>query len=70
MKGKEFLRPRRLGLRERKRQQTRRELIGGAMRLLGQRGYEQTTVAEIAAAAGVSTKTFFSGGPDRAARAR
>ena len=29
------------------------------MRLFEERGYEQTTVAEIAAAAGVSTKTFF-----------
>jgi AcrR family transcriptional regulator len=48
-----------MGLRERKRQQTRRELIGAAMRLFEERGYEQTTVAEIAAAAGVSTKTFF-----------
>jgi len=29
------------------------------MRLFGEKGYEQTTVAEIAYAAGVSTKTFF-----------
>jgi AcrR family transcriptional regulator len=48
-----------MGLRERKRQQTRQELIGAAMRLFEEKGYEQTTVAEIAAAAGVSTKTFF-----------
>jgi AcrR family transcriptional regulator len=48
-----------MGLRERKRQQTRQELISAAMRLFGQKGYEQTTVAEIASAAGVSTKTFF-----------
>ncbi len=48
-----------MGLRERKRQQTRQELISAAMRLFEERGYEQTTVAEIAAAAGVSTKTFF-----------
>jgi len=48
-----------MGLRERKRQQTRQELIGAAMRLFEERGYEQTTVAEIASAAGVSTKTFF-----------
>ncbi|HXA88235.1 MAG TPA: helix-turn-helix domain-containing protein [Mycobacterium sp.] len=47
------------GLRERKRQQTRQELISAAMRLFEARGYEQTTVAEIATAAGVSTKTFF-----------
>jgi len=48
-----------MGLRERKRQQTRQELISAAMRLFEERGYEQTTVAEIASAAGVSTKTFF-----------
>jgi AcrR family transcriptional regulator len=48
-----------MGLRERKRQQTRQELIRAAMRLFEERGYEQTTVAEIAAAVGVSTKTFF-----------
>lgn len=48
-----------MGLRERKRRQTRRELIGAAMRLFEEKGYEQTTVAEIAAAAGFSTKTFF-----------
>jgi AcrR family transcriptional regulator len=46
-------------LRERKRLQTRRELITAAMRLFDEKGYEQTTVAEIASAAGVSTKTFF-----------
>jgi AcrR family transcriptional regulator len=48
-----------MGLRERKRQHTRQALIGAAMRLFEEKGYEQTTVAEIAAAAGVSTKTFF-----------
>lgn len=48
-----------MGLRERKRQQTRQKLISAAMRLFEKKGYEQTTVAEIAAAAGVSTKTFF-----------
>ena len=48
-----------MGLRERKRQQTRQDLISAAMRLFEERGYEQSTVAEIASAAGVSTKTFF-----------
>lgn len=48
-----------MGLRERKRRQTRRELIRAAMRLFEGKGYEETTVAEIASAAGVSTKTFF-----------
>lgn len=48
-----------MGLRERKRRQTRRELVRAAMRLFEEKGYEETTVAEIASAAGVSTKTFF-----------
>jgi AcrR family transcriptional regulator len=48
-----------MGLRERKQQHTRQELISAAMQLFEQKGYEQTTVAEIASAAGVSTKTFF-----------
>jgi AcrR family transcriptional regulator len=48
-----------MGLRERKRQHTRRALISGAMRLFEEKGYEQTTVAQIAATAQVSTKTFF-----------
>jgi AcrR family transcriptional regulator len=48
-----------MSLRERKRRQTRQELISTAMRLFEQKGYEQTTVAEIASAAEVSTKTFF-----------
>jgi AcrR family transcriptional regulator len=48
-----------LGLRERKRQRTREALISAAMRLFTEKGYEQTTVAEIAAMAEVSTKTFF-----------
>ena len=48
-----------MSLRERKRQHTRTQLIGAAMRLFEQKGYEQTSVAEIASAAGVSTKTFF-----------
>jgi AcrR family transcriptional regulator len=48
-----------LGLRERKRQRTREALISAAMRLFAEKGYEQTTVAEIAAMAEVSTKTFF-----------
>jgi AcrR family transcriptional regulator len=48
-----------MGLRDRKRQRTRQALISAAMRLFAEKGYEQTTVAEIAASAEVSTKTFF-----------
>lgn len=45
--------------RERKRRQTRRLLFETAVRLFDEQGYQQTTVAQIAAAADVATKTFF-----------
>ena len=45
--------------RERKKAQTRQRLQEQALRLFIERGYEATTVEQIAAAAGVSHMTFF-----------
>ncbi|MEV6210712.1 helix-turn-helix domain-containing protein [Kitasatospora sp. NPDC051914] len=47
------------GLRARKKAQTRRTIQEQALRLFLSQGYENTTVEEIAAAAGVSHMTFF-----------
>ncbi|MDB1087684.1 TetR family transcriptional regulator [Streptomyces sp. ACA25] len=48
-----------LGLRERKKAQTRRTIQEHALRLFLTQGYETTTVGQIARAAGVSHMTFF-----------
>jgi AcrR family transcriptional regulator len=49
-----------MGLREQKKEQTRAALVEAAERLFTEKGYDKTTVADIAAAAQVSTRTFFS----------
>ncbi|MDL9981334.1 TetR/AcrR family transcriptional regulator [Microbacterium sp. ASV49] len=48
------------GLREQKRERTRALLVESANRLFRERGYAATTMADIAAASDVSTRTAFS----------
>ena len=49
-----------MSLRDRKRARTRQALVTAAADLFGRNGYDETTIAEIAAAADIGTRTFFS----------
>jgi AcrR family transcriptional regulator len=48
-----------VGLRERKKQRTRRDIVRVARALFAEKGFERTTVAEIAAGAEISIPTLF-----------
>ncbi|SRR6266567_816832 len=54
------------GLRERNRRHTRAAIADAAMRLFAQRGFDQVSVAQIAAAAGVAEKTVYNYFPVKA----
>ncbi len=56
-------------LRERRRRQTSRDIQLATLRLAEQRGYEAVTTEMIAAAAGISPRTFFNYFPNKEAAA-
>ncbi|WP_245617233.1 TetR/AcrR family transcriptional regulator [Amycolatopsis taiwanensis] len=49
-----------MSLRDRKRARTRQALIDAATELFTRNGYDETTIADIAAAADIGARTFFS----------
>jgi AcrR family transcriptional regulator len=48
-----------MSLRDRKRARTRQALVAAATELFERRGYDETTIADIAAAADIAPRTFF-----------